>query len=73
MRKNSLKNFDHVERKVINAPMTKRELIQVKRMEKGRGRPKIKLVKLVKIDMSNSKKECIGPTLTALLRIYSQP
>ena len=52
MRKNSLKNFDHVERKVINAPMTKRELIQVKRMEKGRGRPKIKLVELVKIDMS---------------------
>ena len=53
MRKNSLKNFDHVERKVIiNAPMTKRELIQVKTMEKGRGRPKIKLVELVKIDMS---------------------
>ena len=52
MRKNSLKNFDHVERKVINSPMTKRKLIQVKRMEKGRGRPKIKLVELVKIDMS---------------------
>ena len=53
MKKNSLKNFDHVERKVIiNAPMTKRELIQVKTMEKGRGRPKIKLVELVKIDMS---------------------
>ena len=52
MRKNSLKNFDHVERKVINSPMTKRKLIQVKRMEKGRGRPKIKLVKLVKIDLS---------------------
>ena len=32
--------------------MTKRELIQVKRMEKGRGRPKIKLVELVKINMS---------------------
>ena len=52
MKKNSLKNFDHVERKVINAPMTKRELIQVKRMEKGRGRPKVKLVELVKINMS---------------------
>ena len=52
MRKNSLKNFDHVERKVINAPMTKRELIQVKRMEKGRGRLKIlTLIDVVKNEM----------------------
>ena len=52
MRKISLKSFDHVERKVINAPMRKRDLIQVKRMEKGRVKPKIKLVELVKMDMS---------------------
>ena len=41
MRKISLKSFDHLERKVINAPMRNRELIHVKRMEKGRERPKI--------------------------------
>ena len=38
--------FDHVQRRVINAPVRKSELIQVERTKKGRGRPKITLIEV---------------------------
>ena len=37
--------FSHVQRQMINAPMRKSDLIQVKRMKIGKWRPKIKIVK----------------------------
>jgi hypothetical protein len=53
--------FDHVQRRVINAPVRKRELIQVERTRKGRGRPKITLIE-VERDML-VKKETKSMTL----------
>jgi hypothetical protein len=53
--------FDHVQRRVINAPVRKSELIQVERTRKGRGRPKITLIE-VERDML-VKKETKSMTL----------
>jgi hypothetical protein len=50
-----LRFFDHVQRRAINAQVRKSELIQVEGMKKGRGRPKIALIELVKKDMSIMK------------------
>ena len=48
MRKSHLRWFDHVQRREINALVRKSGLIQVEGTKKGRGRPKITLVKVVK-------------------------
>ena len=50
-----LRFFDHVQRRAINAQVRKSELIRVKGMKKGRGRPRIALIELVKKDMSIMK------------------
>ena len=52
MRESHLRWFGHVQRRVINAPVRKSELIQVEGMKKGRGRPKIILVQVIKKDMT---------------------
>lgn len=52
MRENCLKWFSHVQMRVINALMRKNEFIQVERIKKGRRRPKLTLVDIVKKDMS---------------------
>ena len=52
MRESCLRWFGHVWRRVINALVRKSDYIQVERRKKGRGRPKIILVKVVKNDVS---------------------
>ena len=52
MRESCLRWFGHVWRRVINALVRKSDYIQVERRKKGRGRPKITLVKIVKNDVS---------------------
>ena len=52
MRESCLRWFGHVWRRVINALVRKSDYIQVERRKKGRGRPKITLVKVVKNDVS---------------------
>ena len=44
--------FSHVHRKATDAPVRKSEFIQVEETKKGRGRPKIILVEVIKNDMS---------------------
>ena len=51
-RESCLRWFGHVWRRVINALVRKSDYIQVERRKKGRGRPKITLVKIVKNDVS---------------------
>ena len=51
MRRVALDGLIIDQRRVINAPMIKSELIQVEGTEKSRGRAKIILVELVKKDM----------------------
>ena len=41
--------------RVTNAPIRKSEFIQVEGKKKGRGRPKITLVEVIKKDMPNRK------------------
>ena len=48
MRKSRLRWFGHVQRKAINAPTRKSKLIQVKEMKKGKGKPKITFMEIVK-------------------------
>jgi hypothetical protein len=48
MKENHLRWFGHVQKRAINAPVKKSELIQVDRMKKDRGRPKITLIEVVK-------------------------
>ncbi len=50
MRESRLRWFDHMQIREINAPVRKSELIQKKK--RGRGRPKITIVEVVKNDMS---------------------
>ena len=52
MRENRLRWFSHVQMRVINALIRKNEFIQVERIKKDRGRPKISLVEIVNKDMS---------------------
>ena len=47
-RENRLKQFAYVQVRAINTPVRKNELIQVKGKEKGKVKPKITLVKVVK-------------------------
>ena len=47
-RESCLRKFGHVQRRTINAPMRKSELIQVERMERGRGRQIIALIEVFK-------------------------
>ena len=51
MRESRLTQFDYMQRREINAPVRKSELIQ-KKKKRGRGRPKITIVEVVKNDMS---------------------
>ena len=51
MRRVALDGLIIDQKRVVNAPMIKSELIQVEGMEKSRGRAKIILVELVKKDM----------------------
>ena len=44
--------FGHVQRRAVNTPVYKSELIQVEGAKKGRGRPKITLIVVEKKDMS---------------------
>ena len=46
-----MKWLPHVQRISINALVRKSELIQVERIKKGRGRPKITLVEVIKKDL----------------------
>ena len=46
-----LRWFSHVQRREITAQVRKNELIQIERTKKDKGRPKITLIKIVKIDM----------------------
>lgn len=55
MSEGCLRQFDHVQRSEINAQMRKSELIKVEGTKKCRGKPKRKLVELVKKDMSNKE------------------
>ena len=48
MIESNLKWLGHVQRISINASVRKSELIQVERIKKGRGRPKITLVEVIK-------------------------
>ena len=60
MTKSCLTWFSHVKRRVINALMSKSELIQVEGIQKGRGMPKITVVKIEIKDMSIKEViECI--------------
>ena len=52
IRESHLRWFGHVQRKSINVPVRKSELIQVEVTKKGRGRPKMTLIEVVKKDMS---------------------
>ena len=52
MRESRLRWFGHVQRRVTNALVRKRKFIFVEGTKKGRGRPKLTLVKVIKIDMS---------------------
>ena len=52
MKESHLRWFGHVQRRVIIALVKKSELIQVEVMKKGRGRPKIILVQVIKKDMT---------------------
>lgn len=51
MNEGHLKYFGHVYMRVINAPMRNSKLIYVEGTKKGRGIPKITLIKMVKNDM----------------------
>ena len=51
MRESRLRWFSHVQKRTINAIVRKSELIQVEGTKKGRGRPKITLIKVIKKDM----------------------
>lgn len=48
----SLEMICHVQRRAINTPVGKSELIQVKTVKKGKRSPKITLVEIVKKDKS---------------------
>ena len=48
MRESHLRWFGHVQRRAINAPIRKSELIPVEGTKRGRGRPKIILVEVKK-------------------------
>ena len=52
IRESPLRWFGHVQRKSINVPVRKSELIQVEVTKKGRGRPKMTLIEVVKKDTS---------------------
>ena len=52
MKEICLRWFGHVQSKAINVLIRKSELIQVEETQKGRGRPKITLVDVVKKDKS---------------------
>jgi hypothetical protein len=56
MRESLLRWFSHVQRRLINAPVRKSELIQVEGTEKSKGRPKITLIGVVKITCQLRKK-----------------
>jgi hypothetical protein len=51
MRESCLRWFGHVQRREINAPVRKSELIQVEGTKKCKGIPKITLIEVVKNDM----------------------
>ena len=44
IRESCLRWFDHVQRRAINEPVRKTELIRVEGRQKCRGEPKIKLI-----------------------------
>ena len=48
IRESHLRCFDHVQRKETNAPVRKSELIQVEGTKRGRGKPRITLVEVIK-------------------------
>lgn len=48
MRESRLRFVDHVQRKETNAPVRTSELIQVREQKKGRGKPKITLVEVIR-------------------------
>jgi len=48
MRESHLRWFGHVQRRAINAPIRKSELILVEGSKRGKGRPKIILVEVKK-------------------------
>ena len=48
MRKSCSKWFGHVHRRMINISVRKNDLIQVKRIKRGRKRSKITLLKVIK-------------------------
>ena len=50
MRKSCLRWLGHVQKREINAPVRKSELIQVEGTKKCKGRPKITLIEVVKND-----------------------
>ena len=51
IRENQLRWYGHIQNEAIRAPVKKSNLIQVNGMKRGRGRPKITLVKVVKKNM----------------------
>ncbi len=53
MRENCLRCFGHVKRRVINAPVRNIQLIQVEGTKKGRRKPKITLIEVVKKEHVN--------------------
>ena len=52
MRESRLRWFGNVQRSASNEPVRKSESIHVEGTKKGRGRPKITLVEVIKKDMS---------------------
>ena len=51
MRESCLRWFGHIQRREINAPVRKSELIQVEGMKKCKGIPNLTLIEVVKNDM----------------------
>ena len=51
MSKSCLRWFNHVRRKVTNVPIRKSEFIQIEGRKKGRGIPKITLIKAIRKNM----------------------
>ena len=47
MRESYLRWIGHVQRREINSPVRKRDSIQVKGNERGKGRPRITLIEVV--------------------------
>ena len=52
MRENRLRWFGHVQRKPLDAPVRKSDLLTIHGNAKGRGRPKLTLTKIIKKDIS---------------------